>query len=231
MRTPIVLVCVFFAGTIQAADDAAQILKTTEQTYQNLTSYDFKGVTASETKVGKSISKTETAFEVAFKPPNEFLLEYDYPSAGTWARASDGKMLYNKRSITKEFSAQPVTADDVLMLAGSPIAPFVDLTKGIQNPSMAGSEALTIGGKNFDCYVIQFEQPSQSSSGASVAVPVKLWIDKTRHLILKQVSGSDEAPGSSKSTENQRTLSFSEVVVDASAVPDQLFHLSKPSKK
>lgn len=224
MRTPIVAACLFFTGTIQAADDAAQILKTAEQTYQNLTSYDFKGVTASETKVGKNVSKTETNFEVAFKPPNEFLLEYDYPSAGSWVRASDGKMFYNKRSITKEFSATPATQDNVLILDGSPIAPFVDLTKNISNPSLAGSEALTIDGQNYDCYVISFTRPDVTATGP-VTVPVKLWIDKSRHLILKQVSGVEDA-GSVKSSENQRTLSFSLVKVN-SAVPDEIFHVSK----
>src|SRR5579862_1667445 len=97
------LACLLFAANIVFADDAAQILKSTEETYRNLKSYQFKGVTTSETKVGTSISKTETSFAVAFKQPNEFLLEYDYPAAGNWVRASDGKTIWNRRSITKEF--------------------------------------------------------------------------------------------------------------------------------
>lgn len=221
-----ILACVFFAGNILAADDAAQILKTAEQTYQNLTSYEFKGVTTSETKVGASVSKTETSFAVAFKTPNEFRLEYDYPSAGDWVRASDGKTLWNKRSITKEFSATPVADDDLRMLDGSPIATFANLTDGVQNPSVVGSEAVSIGGQSFDCYVIQFQRASTTASGAAAAVPIKLWIDKSRHLVLKQVSGSDGGPASTKSTENERTVSFTEVVVN-SAVPDDLFHVSK----
>jgi outer membrane lipoprotein-sorting protein len=215
------LASLLFAGNILAADDAAQILKTTEQTYQALTSYEFKGVTTSETKVGTSVSKTETSFAVAFKTPNEFLLEYDYPSAGNWVRASDGKTMWNKRSITKEFTATPADDDAVRTLDGSPIAAFANIAEGVQNPTVAGSEPVTIGSQSFDCYVVRF----QRASGAAT-VPVKLWIDKTRHLILKQVSGSDDARASATSTENQRTISFTEAAVNGT-VSDDLFHLSK----
>lgn len=233
MQTPkIALVaCVLFATRILAADDAAQILKDAEQTYRSLTSYEFKGVTTSETKVGSSVSKSETSFAVAFKPPNEFRLEYDYPSAGAWIRASDGKTVWNERSITKEFSASPVDDQTLLMLDGSPVAQFADVAEGVQNPTLVGSEAISVGGQNYDCYVVQVQRAGATASGSGAPVPVKLWIDKTRHLVLKQVTGSDAGAGSIKSSENQRTLSFTEVVVNGS-VPDDLFHLSKsPSKR
>jgi outer membrane lipoprotein-sorting protein len=218
--------CALFAARILAADDAGQILKDAEQTYRNLTSYEFKGVTTSETKVGSSVSKTETSFAVAFKPPNEFRLEYDYPSAGNWIRASDGKTLWNERSITKEFTSSPADDQTLLMLDGSPVAQFADLAEGVQNPTLVGSEAVSVGGQNYDCYVIQVQRSNTIASGNAALVPVKLWIDKTRHLVLKQVTGSDAGAGSLKSSENQRTLSFTEVVVDGS-IPDEMFHLSK----
>src|SRR5579885_1706483 len=150
-----VVACVFLAGRVFAAEDAAQILKAVEQTYQNLTAYEFKGITSSETRVGGTVSKTETQFAVAFKPPNEFRIEYDYPSAGEWIRASDGKTLWNKRSITKEFTETPATDDALRMLDGSPVAAFENLTQDLQNPKIAGSEAVTVGGQSYDCYVIE----------------------------------------------------------------------------
>jgi outer membrane lipoprotein-sorting protein len=221
-----VVACVFLAGRVFAAEDAAQILKAVEQTYQNLTAYEFKGITSSETRVGGTVSKTETQFAVAFKPPNEFRIEYDYPSAGEWIRASDGKTLWNKRSITKEFTETPATDDALRMLDGSPVAQFQNITHDVQNPKIAGSEAVTIGGQSFDCYLIQGEWSSTTASGSAQTIPVKLWIDKTRHLVLKQISGSDDGPASATSSENQRTLSFTEVLVNGS-VPDDLFHISK----
>ncbi|HUA82452.1 MAG TPA: hypothetical protein VMB85_01240 [Bryobacteraceae bacterium] len=232
MQTPKValLACVLFATRILAADDAAQILKDSEQTYRSLTSYEFKGITTSETKVGKSVSKSETSFAVAFKPPNEFRLEYDYPTAGNWIRASDGKTVWNQRSITKEFTSTPADDQTLLMLDGSPVAQFADVAEGVQNPTLVGSEAVTIGGQNYDCYVIQVQRADATASGGGTPVPVKLWIDKTRHLVLKQVTGSDAGAGSLKSSENQRTLSFTEVVVNGS-IPDDLFHLTKNISK
>jgi len=227
LRFPLVA-CVLFAGRILLGDDASQILKTTEQTYQNLKSYEFKGTTTSETKVGASVSKSETSFAVAFKQPNEFLVEYDYPSAGNWVRASDGKTVWNARSITKEFTASPATDDALRMLDGSPIASFANLTDGVQNVSLVGSEAVNIGGQSYDCYVIQFDH-SGASSEAAKPLPVKVWIDKSRHIVLKQVSGS-EAKSAGNDTENLRTLSFTVADVNT-AVPDDLFHLTNNKKK
>ncbi len=229
-RKVMLAACVLFATRIQAADDAAQILKDAEQTYRSLTSYEFKGVTTAETKVGSSVSKSETSFAVAFKPPNEFRLEYDYPSAGNWIRASDGKTVWNERSITKEFTSSPADDQSLMMLDGSPVAQFADVAEGVQNATMAGSEAVSVGGQNYDCYVIQVQRANTTASGSQAPLPVKLWIDKTRHLVLKQVTGSDAGAGSMKSAENQRTLSFTEVVVNGS-IPDDLFHLSKSLSK
>jgi len=208
-----------FAGRILLGDDATQILKTTEDTYQNLKSYQFRGVTTSETKVGTSISKSETSFYAAFKQPNEFLVEYDYPAAGSWVRGSDGKTAWNRRSITKEFTQSPATDEALRVLDGSPIAAFDAIAQGIQNPQLAGSEPVSIGGLHYDCYVIQFDRAG--TPGGGQPLPVRLWIDKTRHLVLKQVSGS-QARNSGNSTENTRTVSFTEVDVN-SPVPDDLF--------
>lgn len=225
MRPFQVLVLAFtFSSAFAFADDAAQILKNTEDTYRNLKSYAFEGTTTSETKVGASISKSETSFVVAFKEPNEFRLEYDYPSAGNWVRVSDGKTLWNHRSITKESKETPVTDDDVRMLDGSPIAVFSKIGDDITKATLVGSEQVSIGGQSFDCHVVQFERPNLTASGAAQPLPVKLWIDKTRHLVLRQVSGS-EARGSA-STENIRTIMFTRVEVNQS-LPDDLFHLKK----
>jgi outer membrane lipoprotein-sorting protein len=211
-----------FALTIFAAsamaDDAAQILKNTQETYRNLKSYDFEGTTTSETKMGAKVSKSETSFVVAYKEPNEFRLEYDYPSAGKWERVSDGKTLWNHRSITKESKQSPLADDDVRMLEGSPVAVFSQVGEGVTKATVAGSEAVSIGGKSFDCFVVQFEQGSATQGSR----PVKLWIDKTRHLVLRQVT----APEANGSTENTRTMMFTRVEVDQT-VPDELFRFKK----
>jgi outer membrane lipoprotein-sorting protein len=221
--TWVTLAWVSCAG-ILLADDATQILKTTEDTYRNLKSYQFKGTTTSETKVGTTISKTETNFAVAFKQPNEFLLEYDYPTAGSWVRASDGTTVWNRRSITKESTESPATDDALRILDGSPIAPFTTVTEGVRNVTLVGSEPVAVGGQNFDCYVIEFAR-ARSVGGVARSSTLKLWIDKSRHLVLKQVSES-AANGSGTSTENTRTISFTQAEANLD-VPDDLFHLSK----
>ncbi len=224
-RWQVLSLALTFSASFALADDAAQILKNTEETYRNLKSYAFEGTTTSETKMGASISKSAMSFVVAYKEPNEFRLEYDYPAAGKWERVSDGKTLWNHRSITKESKETPVTDDDLRMLEGSPVATFSDLGEGAAKATVVGSEAVSIGGQSFDCFVVQFDQPNPRAEGAAKPLPVKLWIDKTRHLVLRQVSGSEGRNGGS-STENTRTVNFTRVDVNQS-IPDDLFHFKK----
>lgn len=224
-RLRVLSLALTFSATFALADDAAQILKSTEDTYRNLKSYDFEGTTTSETKVGSTVSKSESSFVVAFKEPNAFRLEYDYPAAGKWERVSDGKTLWNHRSITKESKESPATDDDIRMLGGSPIAVFSEIGQDATKATILGSEQVSIGGQSFDCHVVQFERPNRTSSGVAQPLPMKLWIDKTRYLVLRQVSGS-EAHGSGSSTENTRTIMFTRVEVNQS-LPEDLFRLKK----
>src|SRR5580704_12101182 len=119
---------VFCAGVVRADDatgnDAGKILRQTEDTYRALQSYRFEGTTISETKIGKSVSKSETSFVVAFQKPNKFRVEYVYPTAGNWIRVSDGKTTWKTRSLTKESTQGAATDDDLGILDGSPVSPF-----------------------------------------------------------------------------------------------------------
>jgi len=218
------------------AEDAGQILKQTEETYRAVKSYHFEGTTVSETTLGKSVSKSETSFVVAFEKPNKFRVEYVYPTAGNWVRVSDGAKTWKTRSITKELSETAATEDDLGILDGTPVSPFWNIGENASNPSIAGTESISVGGKNYDCFVVQVLLPSSSERPGEQPPPVKLWIDKANHLILREVSGAVTQPGPSaqgkaakgKGTPggNLRTTTFTYAEVNQ-AVPQDLFHLAK----
>jgi outer membrane lipoprotein-sorting protein len=227
MKTAVSMAVLLLSGGFARADDAAQILKNTEDTYSNLNSYRFEGTTVSETKMGSSDSKSETTFVVAFKPANEFRIEYVYPTAGNWVRVSDGKTLWRYRSLTKELNKAPVNDYDVQMLDGSPVGVFSHVSQGLANPAILGSEPVTAGGQSFDCYVIQADHPGALEATNSKALPVKLWIDKKTHLVLREQSGS-EGRGSNP-TQNLQIITFTRLEVNR-PVADELFQFSQAKK-
>jgi outer membrane lipoprotein-sorting protein len=220
-----ILALTFLSAGFLLADDASQILKQTEDTYRGVKSYHFEGTTVSETKVGGSVSKSETSFVVAFEKPNKFRVEYLYPSAGNWVRVSDGKKTWKLRSITKELTEAAATEDDLGILDGSPVSPFWNIGENASSPSVAGSESISVGGKSYDCFVVQVQLPSTSDRPGVQPPPVKLWIDKANHLILREVSGT-VAQGKGAAGGNLRTITFTYAEVNQ-AVPDDLFHLAK----
>ena len=219
----IIALAVASAGLI-LADDAGQILKQTEDTYRRVKSYHFEGTTVSETRVGGSVSKSETQFVVAFEKPNKFRVEYVYPSAGNWVRVSDGTKTWKHRSITKEMTEAAATEDDLGILDGSPVSLFWNIGENAANPSVAGSESIEVGGKSHDCFVVQVQLPTPTDATGAAALPAKLWIDKSNHLVLREVSGSPSqrkgGPGG-----NTRTTTFTYAEVNQ-AVPGDLFHLT-----
>jgi outer membrane lipoprotein-sorting protein len=207
------------------ADDAGQILKQTEETYRGVKSYRFEGTTVSETKVGGSVSKSETSFVVAFEKPNKFRVEYVYPSAGNWVRVSDGTKTWKHRSITKELTETAASEDDLGILDGSPVSPFWNIGETASKPSVAGSESIEVSGKTHDCFVIQMQAPASAVPPGSEALPVKFWVDKSSHLILREVTGSVTL-GKGKPGGSTRTTNFTYAEVNQ-AVPGDLFHLAK----
>lgn len=225
-----------FAGVLMA-DDASQVLKTVAETYQNLRSYYFEGGTVSETKMGASVSKSETKFVVAFQSPNLFRVEYVYPTAGNWIRVSDGKNTWRERSITKDFNESPAVPEDIYMMDDSPIAAFEKIDKNVANATMAGSEPVTVGVQAFDCDVIQGDLTDPGGAAGPQTTPTKFWIDKTRHLVLRQVSTSSSRSKGGVTNENTRTMNITRADI-SQPVPPTVFTLTqepgkpgKPGKK
>src|SRR5579872_6789221 len=56
---------------VAAGGDAQTILQKVADTYANLKSYHFEGVTVAETKASTTDSKSATEFSIAMSPPNK----------------------------------------------------------------------------------------------------------------------------------------------------------------
>lgn len=174
------------AGTDGASEAQALLTKVAEG-YQAFRSYRFHGKSLSESKIKGKVTSSELEFDAAFQAPDKFLLEFRYPHAGNWLRASDGKFLYESRSSIKG-SAQrtPVTDHTIRILNSSPTRNFARLVETAQDPILLRSEMRDVAGKGIDCHVIQFSSHRQSLQPGDVAGPSLVWIAKDNLIVLRE---------------------------------------------
>jgi outer membrane lipoprotein-sorting protein len=186
--------------------DAQQILRQVAETYQNLKSYHFQGVSLSEANVDGKRSTAETPFDIAFASPNKLKVEYRYPGGDSWIRVSDGVTLVRYRSPSGDLRREPASRDDLKILKGTFISDFGLLARTTSSARVVGSETLSVGGKDIDCYVVEAQQQRVVPDGTKV-LPTKWWIDKARSIIAKQVTATSSAYAA-HTTVNSRTVSF-----------------------
>jgi hypothetical protein len=125
-----------------------------------------------------------------FIEAREFRVEFRYSGAGNWIRASDGKQLRRTRSITKEFKQAPASPDSMRILGeDSPFAPFARIGEGAKSPTISGSETFAVDGHGVECYLIELQPETRELPPGMDPMPTKLWVDKDRFLVLRQMSG------------------------------------------
>ena len=198
------------------AQDAMAILKSVGETYSALKSYEFQGATTAATQTGKTVSTSDETFTVVFTAPDRFFVDFHYPREGSWTRASNGTTMTEIRTVTKEFVQRPTNQYDIRVLDHSPIGPFYEMEAGVKSATVEGSEKLTVEGQEVDCWVIQADREVGMLPDGVKRLPTKLWIDKARLLVLKQVSGTESIATGNKATKNTRTMTIT------------LAHLSQP---
>ena len=221
---------VLLLSGLAPAQDAMAILKSVAETYSALRSYEFQGETAAETQTGKITSSTDETYTVVFTAPNRFLVEFRYPGQGSWTRASNGTTMTEIRTVTKEFVQRPATEYDIRVLDHSPIGPYYEMEAGIKSATVEGSEKLTVDGQEIDCWVIQADREVGMVPDGVKRLPTKLWIDKARNLVLKQVSGTESIATGNKATKNVRTMTITSARLSQEIAPD-VFEPRGPKKK
>ena len=224
-RNLFVLTALLTAGAVCArADDAKQVVTKTADVYRNLKSYRFQGSTTRATDAHGTEGSNELKFDIAVENPDKFRIEYQYPTAGNWVRVSDGKTLTRYRSITKQVNAATASPGDVRLVESTPIAQYSHLDEVADKAKLVGSEQLSIGGHQLDCYIVEI--PGQKPRFEGIRpLPTKLWIDKNSYLVYREVSGSESGSGNSRHQEIH-TTDYTNIQTSGD-IPDTLFAFSK----
>jgi thiol-disulfide isomerase/thioredoxin len=114
------------------------------------------------------------------------------------------------------------------MLAGTPIARYLSVGKGLKASRLVREQSITFDGSDRDCYVVEAEYQKPATAGAEPA-STTYWIDKARHLVIRdstRVKLTGSAPANAPMHMVQvTTLSVARV---NESLPDSLFSFRPP---
>jgi TonB family protein len=187
-----------------SAPDAKAVLKQIGDTYRNLKGYHFEGRYTSNQKTEsmgmKDESKREEAFVLAAIKPGRSRIESKNPNYGVIV-VSDGKTKWDYVPEMNEYSKKAAGAESERATAASPaVAPLTAFARAIhvidgygrftdrvKDARFIGEETLTVEGQRINCTVIGVDNAPASAGDQSTQSSRKLWIDKARKIVLREV--------------------------------------------
>ena len=226
-----------------SAPDAIAIIKQVADTYKNLRSYHFEGrytkERVSEYMGLKNEWKAEGLFVDAAIKPNRFRIESKnttlsltsvYDGKTKWFYAPD----LNEYTKTEESGAKPVTGrpavDPMVYLweARDALNEMSRLADWLSDAKIIDEEKVEIGGRRVDCLVIEASYTTVFSTGQTGSWTRKLWIDKSRSIVLRGITLSKaKSPQWERYTDFKTTYDFTVAKVGELA-PETLFTFVPP---
>ncbi len=180
-------------GFPQSAGDALQLLKQVSETYRNLKSSHFEGVTTVKTQSSSVQHVLETPFVVAAVKPSLLRVETKN-SLTAMLTVSDGETTWNYMPRIHEYTrvaGAPAGAlgtdaarDSDLSAVHNPLGQYERLAERTTAAKILREDRIEVGGRNVDCFVVELASAPENAPGVE-ALPRLLWIDKVRYLVLR----------------------------------------------
>ncbi len=185
-----------------ADSPALALLKQVAETYRKLDSYHFEGrytyKQTTEAMGMKDESSREETFVFAALKPGRTRVE-SRNSNLSMTVISDGKTKWEYAPGLREYTAKPVNAsaaagrptiDPLMVFArahqGAPNS-YQSLNSRVQEANLVGEEVLTVAGERIPCVIVEVINRANETSTQANQSARKLWVDKTRHLVLREV--------------------------------------------
>jgi TonB family protein len=224
--------------------DAKAVLKQVAETYKSLRTYHFEGRSTLEQVIESiglkdEIKREELFVNAAIKPDRSRVESKNTHISVT--SVSDGKTKWvytpgpNEYTKTEEGPVKLVTGSPArnsaplahLANATNLLSGFSRLTDRLGDAKILGDEALEIGGRRSDCVVIEAYYFPTSTGNQSSTMKRKLWIDKARYIVLRQIQHT-EARLPWGRTMNSKTTHIFTVARVGEQIPESLFAFVPP---
>ncbi len=223
-------------GRAQAPPDAQSLLQRTGDAYRGLVSYHVESLMDVRQVTGGGPEQSlQTPLVMAGDRSSRVRMEIRHPQMGA-TLISDGHQLTTYMAQLQQYTQKPAPAPpDSGRIPpppqGSPLKPYFNLPQGVRSATVMGSEAVEIGDRSFDCWVVRCDMtPEQALAADSAARAIStLWLDKERGLVLRDSAEfvvHDPATGTAQVT--TRLLRTTHLGVDAT-LPDSLFAFVPPA--
>src|SRR3989442_1214956 len=220
----------------QTAGDAVQLLKRVSETYRNLKSCHFEGVTRVRTQSSSVQHLLETPFVVAAVRPSLLRVETKN-SLTAMLTVSDGETTWNYMPRIHEYTrvtgapagslTSDATASDVSALH-NPVVQYERLADRSAAAKILREDRIEVGGRNVDCVVVELASASENTPGVET-LPRMLWIDKFHYLVLRDEETFKIRRPYTPLTEKMQTTVFGVATVNE-PVPDSLFRFVPPDE-
>ena len=196
------------------------LLGRVSETYRNLKSYRFELsiVTESWAKGAQKVeseSRSEERVLLAACKPNLLRIELKNPTLSL-TKVSDGESSWVSFPALGQYmrkeggAADPEVAAAWLKRATSLVTDYESLAQRARQAHFLRVEAVEVGGRRADCQVVEI---GYASDGAAITPESRrtLWIDRTRNLVLKEITYSKTWTAFGNFTETKRTVNFTAV--------------------
>lgn len=218
--------------------EVKNLLENVRETYRNLKSYRFEAILFTEVSAKGKQQKMEMLVSLAIVKPAEIRVHIKDEKKEiltisneqtTWLYMDRLKQYVKKDVVPSEGSAVGDVGQAELSSMVSRFADsYTHLADHAANATILREEPVGIENKAVECYVLKLVTPHASDAEASVETEKTLWIDKTRYVILKEVSRSEtKAVAPEDTLQLTRTTVFNRVDINES-LPHDLFVFQPP---
>jgi outer membrane lipoprotein-sorting protein/peroxiredoxin len=216
------------------AGGARAIASRVQATYRALTTYQFDGVMAMTVTAQAGNQTQELPFRTAASEPGRLRIELTNPMMQMMT-ISDGKQSWLYAPQLGQYTHTPAGASSpgmtaaiaTAMAGGTPLVRYRAITSGLKSARMLSEETVEIEGRRVPCYVIEASYASPPDSGVQRG-PTKYWIDKARHLVLRDdQTATLKNPKMGGLVELRQVTTFRRARVNEK-LPDTLFTFRPP---
>lgn len=214
---------------VQQPISGEKLLAKAGEAYRNLKSYHFEGVMIyeAETEAMQDRIKVETPIVMAAVRPGKIRDELKRgmltvsDGQATWVYSTQLNQ-YTKRK------AATLAGDGTGALETGFMSKYWRITEGLKQAKVLREEVLEVAGKAVECFVVEASYEPMAESSNFEALPKLFWIDKKRHIVLKDISSvviKSPQPGAARHL--KQTTKFSIARINE-PVADDLFTFNVP---
>jgi TonB family protein len=186
----------------------------------------------------RRLTISEEDFVVASLKPDRYRMESKNPEFSMSA-ISDGKTSWTYSLVRKEFTKKAVGGEAEKPVPGRPpmdpltmfsrvrsvIDDYSRIADRVKEAKIVNDEQLMVAGRNISCYVIEVSYAVTATQGATTSR--KLWVDKARSVILREVDSSKSKTPWGSSSDWSRTTSYTTARINEQ-LSDDLFAFTAP---